>query len=548
MFLKFHMFCDLIVYVSILQFFTMRSKFLIACLFSFGEIYAASFMKSYGGSRFDVGYSVIQTPDSGYVMAGLYSRSSPDSGEVLILSVDKHGNVRWRRIYGLGNSEQRAFSIKRTSDGGYIVLARTRSSTTRWDILLIKTDSVGNLVWSRVYGTNLDDDPSYVIQTTDGGYLVVGGAQSRSSSSQNEILVLKVSSTGSLEWVRWLGDTIYHDQAYSVKQTSDGGYIITGRTGSYGPGSPGNANIFLIKLNSNGNLSWAKAYGNTYADFGYDLQITSDGGYVVAGYYTGPTSGDTNSTIFKTDSMGNLQWYRILGGTNTDIFYSVWQTLDGGYVAVGLTRSFGAGGADVFLTRFSSIGNLHWSKAYGGTGQEHGSDIQQSLDGGFVIVGRTNTSSFSSGSYDLLLIKTNSLGNVGSCTHVYNINPDTLTATLDVVSFTPRVFNPTYNSSTPSLTNSSSTLNTNSPCPLSGEEELSVDENCRNSNFLITLQRGVIKIKKSGNFQVKLYNASGKLLNSLKGKDEITLNLPKGIYFVEILTREGKLRQKVLIR
>jgi len=127
---------------------------------------------------------------------------------------------------------------------------------------------------------SLDDEPSDVIETSDGGYLVVGGAQSRSSSTQNEILVTKINSSGDLQWVKWFGDTIYQDQTYSVKRTSDGGYIVAGRTGSYGSG---NADIFLMKLDGSGNAVWARAYGSSGPDFGYDVQITSDGGFIATG-------------------------------------------------------------------------------------------------------------------------------------------------------------------------------------------------------------------------------------------------------------------------
>jgi hypothetical protein len=183
---------------------------------------------------------------------------------------------------------------------------------------------------------SLDDEPSDVIETSDGGYLVVGGAQSRSSSTQNEILVTKINSSGDLQWVKWFGDTIYQDQTYSVKRTSDGGYIVAGRTGSYGSG---NADIFLMKLDGSGNAVWARAYGSSGPDFGYDVQITWDGGFVV-----------DYSIIVKTNSSGNVQWYKVLGGTQTDVFYSVVQTSDGGFIATGRTHSFGSGNADAFFS------------------------------------------------------------------------------------------------------------------------------------------------------------------------------------------------------
>jgi len=114
------------------------------------------------------------------------------------------------------------------------------------------------------------------------------------------------------------------DKAYSVKRTSDGGYIVAGRTGSYGSG---NADIFLMKLDGSRNVVWARAYGSSGPDFGYEVQITSDGGFVV-----------DYSIIVKTNSSGNVQWYKVLGGTQTDVFYSVVQTSDGGFIATGRTK------------------------------------------------------------------------------------------------------------------------------------------------------------------------------------------------------------------
>jgi uncharacterized delta-60 repeat protein len=509
----------------------------------FDRAYAIAFAKSYGGTRYDVGYSVQQTSDGGYIMAGIFTPSASDSGDVILIKVDSLGNVLWSKRYR-GPREERAFSVKQTSDGGYITVARTKSfvDTNRWDVLLIKTDPNGNLQWARVYSNpSLDDEPSDVIETSDGGYLVVGGAQSRSSSSQNEILVMKINSSGDLQWVRWFGDTIYQDQAYSVKRTSDGGYIVVGRTGSYGSG---NADIFLMKLDGSGNVVWARAYGSSGPDFGYDVQITSDGGFVVVGYYT--SSGDTNAIIVKTNSSGNVQWYRVLGGTQTDVFYSVAQTSDGGFIATGRTHSFGSGNADVFLARFNSSGTLQWSKTYGGSQWDHASSIQQTSDGGYVMLGRTR--SFTAGNFDFFLIKTDALGNIGTCGIVQNISPTISTPTLNTVSFSPRVMTPTYNTSVPSLTVANVTLTVNAPCPLSEDNELEVSESCQSRIRAIETYKGGIRIKGAGDFEVKIYKATGKLVKALKGKNEVRIELSRGVYFVEVVSGGKVIREKVIIR
>jgi hypothetical protein len=509
----------------------------------FDKAYAVAFAKSYGGTRYDVGYSVQQTSDGGYIMAGIFTPSASDSGDVILIKVDSLGNIVWSKRYG-GPREERAFSVKQTSDGGYITVARTKSfvDTNRWDVLLIKTYPNGNLQWARVYSNpSLDDEPSDVIETSDGGYLVVGGAQSRSSSTQNEILVMKINSSGDLQWVRWFGDTIYSDHAYSVKRTSDGGYIVAGRTGSYGSG---NADIFLMKLDGSGNVVWAKAYGSSGPDFGYDVQITSDGGFVVVGYYT--SSGDTNAIIVKTNSSGDVQWYRVFGGTQMDAFYSVDQTSDGGFIATGRTNSFGSGSADVLLARLDSSGTLQWSKTYGGSQWDHASSIQQTSDGGYVMLGRTR--SFTAGNYDLFLIKTDTGGNIGTCAIVQNVSPTISTPTLNTVSFSPRVMTPTYNTFVPPLTVANVTLTVNAPCPLSEDKELEVSESCQSRIRAIETYKGGIRIKGAGDFEVKIYKATGKLVKALKGKDEVKLELSRGVYFVEVISGDRVLREKVVIR
>jgi hypothetical protein len=163
---------------------------------------------------------------------------------------------------------------------------------------------------------------------------------------------------------------------------------------------------------------WAKAYGSSGPDFGYDVQITSDGGFVVVGYYT--SSGDTNAVIVKTYSNGNVQWYRVLGGTQMDALYSVVQTSDGGFIATGITFSFGSGNADVFLARLDSSGTLQWSKTYGGSQWDHASSIRQTSEGGYVMLGRTR--SFTAGNFDFFLIKTDALGNIGTCGIAQNVS------------------------------------------------------------------------------------------------------------------------------
>jgi hypothetical protein len=290
---------------------------------------------------------------------------------------------------------------------------------------------------------------------------------------------------------------------------------------------------------------WARAYGSSGPDFGYDVQITSDGGFVVVGYYT--SSGDTNAIIVKTNSSGNVRWYRVLGGTQMDAFYSVDQTSDGGFIATGRTNSFGSGNADVFLARFNSSGTLQWSKTYGGSQWDHASSIKQTSDGGYVMLERTR--SFTAGNFDFFLIKTDAVVNIGTCGIVQNVSPTISTPPLNTFSFSPRVRTPTtYNTSVPSLTVANVTLTINALCPLSEDKELEVSESCQSRIGAIEIYKGGIMIKGAGDFEVKIYKATGKLVEALKGKNEVKLELSRGVYFVEVVSGNRVLREKALIR
>ena len=206
-------------------------------------------------------------------------------------------------------------------------------------------------------------------------------------------------SFGQTSFQRTYGGS-YNDEGRSVQQTSDGGYIIAGSFGA------GLTDVYLVKTNSFGDTLWTRRYGSANYDEGYSVQQTSDGGYVIAGY-TGPS--DTSSSdvyLVKTDSSGNTLWTRTYGGTHTDWGSSVQQTYDGGYIIIGTTS--GANSSDVYLVKTDSLGDTLWTRAYGGTETDHGNSVEQTYDGGYIVAG--STTSFGAGMTDVYLVKTNSFG------------------------------------------------------------------------------------------------------------------------------------------
>jgi hypothetical protein len=227
----------------------------------------------------------------------------------------------------------------------------------------------------------------------------------------------------------------------------------------------GGYNILLIKIDTNGDVQWAKTYGGPGADYALSVQQTSDGGYIVAGGTLSFGAGGNDIFLIKTDAKGNIQWAKIYGGTDYDYAYSVQQTSDGGYIVAGYTASFGAGDWNIFLIKTDAKGNIQWAKTYGETDtiDRGASSVQQTSDGGYILAG--TTLSFGAGEGDIFLIKTNARGNIGSCSIVQDASPIVNNAPFAVTSQSPAVSSPspTVNSVSPTVTSPNLTIS--APCP-----------------------------------------------------------------------------------
>ena len=355
-----------------------------------------TFERVYGGSRTDIAYSVRQTPDGGYIVAGETRSFGAGGVDVWLVKTDSLGDTVWTKTYG-DPTRNRAYCLQSTVDGGFVIVGLTGGLGE--DVYIIKIDSLGDTLWTQSYGEPGDDRGYCIQQTLDGGYIIAGHAHFMGPGT-GDIWLLKTDSFGDTIWTRTYGDTLL-EIASSVQQTIDGGYIVSGLTLA----EP-DFGLWLLKTDSLGDTVWTRVYGG-YADRGYSVQQTTDGGYIIAGqHFNGPGGGEL--WLLKTDSLGDTLWTRIYGGPRGEFASSLQQTPDGGYILAGNTSSFGAGGPDVYLIKTDSLGDTLWTRTYGGTRQDMGWSIQQTSDGGYVIAGHAD--SFGEGFSDFYLIKTDENG------------------------------------------------------------------------------------------------------------------------------------------
>ncbi|MBU0520597.1 hypothetical protein KJ564_16830, partial [bacterium] len=286
-------------------------------------------------------------------------------------------DILWAKTFG-GDGSDFGYCVQQTIEGGLIVAGK---SSSNFD--LIKTDESGNALWTQSFGNNFDQG-RFVQQTSDGGYIITGKTK-LSISDELDVLLIKTDETGNELWSRSFGG-MNNDYGYSVQQTSDGGYIIAGMTFS----EEMVYDVYLIKTDESGYLEWDQTYGRRNSDAGYSVLQTSDGGYIIAGSsFSTFYRGHNDFLLIKTDENGDQLWSRTLGGRLNDIARCIQQTTDGGFIIAGTTGFPLPESDDILLIKTDQDGNRLWHRTYGGIYDEKAECVQQTTDGGYIVAGWT---------------------------------------------------------------------------------------------------------------------------------------------------------------
>jgi hypothetical protein len=363
------------------------------------------------GPNYGAGYSVQQTSDGGYIISGTKYSYEPEflSQMVWLIKADADGNEIWDRVFG-GSHNDIGYSVQQTGDGGYVIAGSTESfGEGGKDAWLIKTDAKGNMIWNNTFGGGRSDWGKSVQQTSDGGYILTGSTYSYEVAHQSQMVwLIKVDSSGKNIWSKIFGGP-RDDWGNSVYETSDGGYIIAGATKSYG--EDGNSALWLIKTDANGNEVWDKTFSGPGNAVGYSVQQTNDGGYIIAGSKV-PYGRITGGIwLIKTDANGNTIWDKSLGGSGDDVGRSVQQVSDGGYIVTGSKASPSGGSQSLWLIKIDDEGNEVWDRTFGESEWNEGKSVQQTSDGGYIITGSTFPYGTGGKNSAVWLIKTKDNGN-----------------------------------------------------------------------------------------------------------------------------------------
>ncbi|MFI5219820.1 MAG: T9SS type A sorting domain-containing protein [Bacteroidia bacterium] len=413
--------------------------FLVSCFLCLATAFAQpaiQWQNTIGGSDWDELYSIQQTVDGGYILGG-WSKSniSGDKTEncnggwdYWIVKTNSLGNIQWQNTIG-GNADDYLYSVYQTSDGGYILGGysysnisgdKTENNNGYQDYWIVKTDSLGSIQWQNTIGGNGGDELYSVQETSDGGLILGGWSDSNISGDKTEnsigmgladYWIVKTDGAGNIQWQNTIGGAVF-DLLYSIQQTADNGFILGGMSESWFSGDKtencqGGYDYWIVKTDSLGNIQWQNTIGGDSYDYFQSIMQTLDGGYIFGGWSLSDISGDKTEDnngghdywFVKTNAVGNIQWQNTIGGDDEELYFSIKQTTDGGYILGGASSSNisgdktenSNGGFDYWVLKADLSGNILWQNSIGGISNDGIYILQQAADGGYILGGSSSS-------------------------------------------------------------------------------------------------------------------------------------------------------------
>ena len=358
-----------------------------------------AFERVIGGADRDRGVHVTTTRDSGFVAVGVTSSVGSGGEDVYLVRTDASGEVLWTRAYG-GEMDDNGWAVQEAADGFFVAGFSQSFGAGGYDFYLIRTDAQGEVLWSKTYGGALDDRCWALAMTDDGG-VVLAGETASSGAGERDYLLVKTDSSGNELWSRTFGGE-KDDRCFAVALASDGGYVLAGQTFSEGAGD---RDAWIVKTDANGERQWSQAFGGPESDVAHYVSATTDGMFFVTGYTTSfATSGD-DPYIIKLSPDGEAVWTRVIPIAGVAHTITGVQASDGGFFCVGFVAS-STGGRTALLIKTDADGHLQWqSAALGGTYSESmGYTVCATPDGGCIFTGHV----VADRNHDLILVKVKS--------------------------------------------------------------------------------------------------------------------------------------------
>ena len=363
--------------------------------------------KTYDAGDFEYPATVIPSRDTSLLICGNKINTADGNSDILLIKTDSFGNILWQSLYG-GSRDDISVSVFENSDKTYLVIGSTNSfshMTFDYDIYLLKLSANGDTLWTKTVENDSTYERAYSsIITADNNILVVGTVQSFSDGIQN-MLVIKMNKNGNIIWEKTFGGDV-SEIGESVLETIDNGFLITGETTSFGISTPFYTNVYLVRTDANGDSLWTRYYGNTWYDYSRSIIAVDDNSYIVSGWYA--TNGAEVSDFYtlRIQDNGDTTWTYLYGGGGYEYSFDIIKTGNNEFILIGNTNSSGAGSYDIYLVNIDSSGDTLWTKTFGSAIYENAKGALKTDDGHYIIYGDRKPHSHSNVS-DILLAKIN---------------------------------------------------------------------------------------------------------------------------------------------